>query len=347
MVVLFLWRLIHSPFGRVLQAVKQNETRAAFVGHDTWLYKWSAFVLSCAIAGLAGALFAMAQQSAYPNVMSLHNSGFVVMMVLIGGGLVSFWGPVIGAAFFILARDLLGAYTETWLLWYGLAFMAMVLFKPEGIAGIWQGWTARAGRARAMTRALLRAQGLAKRFGDRVVLQDVGFEVAEGEIHGIMGPNGAGKTTCFHVLTGTHRPDAGRVTFAGEDITGLPPRAIARRGIARSFQVMNLFDDYTALENAMIATPELRERGFDCLRDAARLDAAHERAVRTLGQVGLAGKDGVRAKSLSYGDRRALEIGVALARQPAPAVPRRADRGPRRRGHRAGRRRWCARCAAR
>ena len=138
LVVIGLWRLVHSPFGRVLQAVKQNETRAAFVGHNVWLYKWLAFVLSAAVAGLAGALFAMAQQSAYPNVMSLHNSGFVVMMVLIGGGLVSFWGPVIGAAFFILARDLLGAYTETWLLWYGLAFMAMVLFKPEGIAGMWQ-----------------------------------------------------------------------------------------------------------------------------------------------------------------------------------------------------------------
>jgi branched-chain amino acid transport system permease protein len=83
-------------------------------------------------------LFALAQQSAYPNVMSLHNSGFVVMMVLIGGGLVSFWGPVIGALLFILARDLLGAYTETWLLWYGLLFIAMVLFQPDGVAGIWQ-----------------------------------------------------------------------------------------------------------------------------------------------------------------------------------------------------------------
>ena len=80
----------------------------------------------------------MAQQSAYPNVMSLHNSGFVVMMVLIGGGLVSFWGPVIGALIFILARDLLGAYTETWLLWYGLVFMAMVLYQPDGVAGAWQ-----------------------------------------------------------------------------------------------------------------------------------------------------------------------------------------------------------------
>lgn len=140
--LLALWRLVHSPLGRVLSAIKQNETRADFVGYNVWLYKWLAFTISAGVAGLAGALFAMAQQSAYPNVMSLHNSGFVVMMVLIGGGLVSFWGPLIGAAFFILARDLLGAYTETWLLWYGLAFMALVLFKPEGIAGMWQAWRA-------------------------------------------------------------------------------------------------------------------------------------------------------------------------------------------------------------
>lgn len=140
LVLVALWRLVHSPFGRVLSAIKQNEMRAAFVGYNVWLYKWLAFTLSASVAGLAGALFAMAQQSAYPNVMSLHNSGFVVMMVLVGGGLVSFWGPVIGAAFFILARDLLGVYTETWLLWYGLLFMVMVIFKPDGIAGIWQEW---------------------------------------------------------------------------------------------------------------------------------------------------------------------------------------------------------------
>lgn len=143
LVVIALWRLVHSPFGRVLRAVKQNEMRAAFVGHNVWLYKWLAFVISAAVAGLAGGLFALAQQSAYPNVMSLQNSGFVVMMVLIGGGLVSFWGPVIGALFFILARDLLGAYTEAWLLWYGLLFIVMVLFQPDGVAGAWLHWRGR------------------------------------------------------------------------------------------------------------------------------------------------------------------------------------------------------------
>ncbi len=135
-VVLFLWRLVHSPFGRVLAAIKQNETRARFVGYNVWLYKWLAFTLSALVAGVAGGLFALAQQSAYPNVMSLHQSGFVVMMVLVGGGLVSFWGPVLGVVLFFIARDLLGAYTEAWLLWYGLLFMLIVLFKPEGLAGL-------------------------------------------------------------------------------------------------------------------------------------------------------------------------------------------------------------------
>jgi branched-chain amino acid transport system permease protein len=135
-VIFFLWRLVHSPFGRVLSAIRQNETRARFIGYNVWAFKWLAFVISTLVAGLAGGLFALAQQSAYPNVMSLHQSGFVVMMALVGGGLVSFWGPVIGAVLFFVARDLLGAYTEAWLLWYGLLFMAIVLFRPEGIAGI-------------------------------------------------------------------------------------------------------------------------------------------------------------------------------------------------------------------
>src|SRR5438552_1349648 len=119
---------------------------------NLWLDLAGALVVSAAVGGIAGGLFAMAQQSAYPNVMSLHASGFVVMMVLIGGGLVSFWGPIVGALFFILARDLLGAATDTWLLWYGLLFVAMVLWQPEGLAGLW-----RSARARVVHLAAARA----------------------------------------------------------------------------------------------------------------------------------------------------------------------------------------------
>lgn len=133
--VVLMWRLVNSPFGRILQAIRQNEKRAAFVGYEVWLFKWAAFVISAMFAGLAGGLFAMAQESAYPDVMSVHQSGLIVMMVLIGGGLVSFWGPVLGVVVYFVARDALGALTETWLLWYGLMFMVMVMFRPEGLAG--------------------------------------------------------------------------------------------------------------------------------------------------------------------------------------------------------------------
>jgi branched-chain amino acid transport system permease protein len=135
-VTLLLWRLIHSPFGRVLKAIKQNETRARFVGYEVWRYKAAVLVLSAGLSGLAGGLFAMAQASAFPDVMSLHYSGYVVMMTLVGGGLVTFWGPLLGALVFLLARDVIGAFTTGWMLWFGLLFVALVMYKPEGVGGL-------------------------------------------------------------------------------------------------------------------------------------------------------------------------------------------------------------------
>jgi branched-chain amino acid transport system ATP-binding protein len=164
--------------------------------------------------------------------------------------------------------------------------------------------------------ALFEAQHLAKRFGDQVVLEDITLGFEEGKLSGIMGPNGAGKTTCFNVLTGRYKPDRGRVTFAGEDITGLAPRAIARKGISRSFQIMNLFNDYAALDNVLVALPDVRNQGFNPWRDLAANSSAQDKAALVLARVGLVGKEHVQAKSLSYGERRALEIGVALAAEP-------------------------------
>ncbi len=138
LLVLLLWRLVHSPFGRVIRAIKQNDRRVAFLGYNVFLYKWTVFTLSCAVSGLAGGLFAMAQEGAYIQIMSLQWSGIVILMVLIGGGFVSFWGPVLGVILYFVARDILGAYTEAWLLWFGLMFVVLVMFKPQGIAGIWQ-----------------------------------------------------------------------------------------------------------------------------------------------------------------------------------------------------------------
>jgi branched-chain amino acid transport system ATP-binding protein len=156
---------------------------------------------------------------------------------------------------------------------------------------------------------MFEAAHLHKRFGDHVVLEDVSLRFAPGRLTGIMGPNGAGKTTCFNLLTGRYAPDRGRVSFEGRDITGLPPRSIARLGISRSFQVMNLFDEYSALDNVLVATPETRDRGYSFF---GRFGGT----TNVLERVGLADKAHVRAKDLSYGERRALEIGVALAARP-------------------------------
>ena len=137
-VSLGLWRLVHSPFGRVVKAIKQNEERARFIGYDVWSAKFAVIVTSAALSGLAGGLFAMAQRSAFPDVMSLHYSGYIVMMTLVGGGLVSYWGPVVGVVVFLLARDLIGAYTTSWMLWFGLLFVLLVMFRPDGIAGFFE-----------------------------------------------------------------------------------------------------------------------------------------------------------------------------------------------------------------
>jgi branched-chain amino acid transport system permease protein len=142
-VVVALWRLVHSPFGRILAAIRQSETRAAHLGYPVWRYKLAVFTISAAVSGLAGGLFAMAQRSAFPDVMAVNQSGLIVMMTLVGGGLVSFWGPVIGVALFLVARDVIGTITFAWMLYFGLLFMLVVLFKPEGIAGLAQDWMKR------------------------------------------------------------------------------------------------------------------------------------------------------------------------------------------------------------
>ncbi len=164
--------------------------------------------------------------------------------------------------------------------------------------------------------ALFEARGLHLRFGDRVVLEDISLAFPAGSLSGIMGPNGAGKTTCFNVLTGRYRPDRGRVLFDGQDITGMKPHRIARLGIARSFQLMNLFDEFSVFENVAVALPGTRRRVADPVGRAYADPGLVDAAMAVLDRVGLAGRADQPAKSLPYGARRALEIAVALASGP-------------------------------
>lgn len=163
---------------------------------------------------------------------------------------------------------------------------------------------------------LFDAKNIHKRFGSSVVLEKIDLSFTEGEISGIMGPNGAGKTTCFNVLTGRYAPDRGSITFDGRDITGMPPQRIARMGISRSFQIMNLFDDSTVIENVMIALPEFHKIRTSMMHPAFDDETLVNGALDVLTQIGLQDLAWEPSASLSYGNRRALEIGIALAAKP-------------------------------
>ena len=167
-----------------------------------------------------------------------------------------------------------------------------------------------------MAEPVLRLKGLRKRFGGLAVTDGVSLEVAPGEIHAVIGPNGAGKTTLIHQVSGTLRPDAGRVVFAGQDVTALALARRARLGLARSFQITSVLPGFTALENAALAVQARSGSSFRFLRAASTEPALNREARVALEQVGLADRAQVPAAALSHGERRQLELAIALAMQP-------------------------------
>jgi branched-chain amino acid transport system ATP-binding protein len=163
--------------------------------------------------------------------------------------------------------------------------------------------------------ALLRTEDLTIRFGGLLALNQVNFAVARGEVRAIIGPNGAGKSTFFNCLTGVLRPTSGRILFAGDDITGLPPNKISQKGIARSYQITNILPSATTLENVRIAA-QSRRHGWSLISHYRSHRDLIEKAEAALDSVGLLGKAGELAANLSHGEQRTLEIAIALATEP-------------------------------
>jgi branched-chain amino acid transport system ATP-binding protein len=162
---------------------------------------------------------------------------------------------------------------------------------------------------------ILETEALTVRFGGLTALRQVSLTVPAGEIRAIIGPNGAGKSTLFNCLTGVLAPTEGRVRFAGEDVTGLAPDRLSRRGIARSYQITNILPGATVLENVRIAA-QSRHHAWNLVRHHRALGDVLARAGEVLAQVGLAAKADETAANLSHGEQRNLEIGIALATEP-------------------------------
>jgi len=168
-----------------------------------------------------------------------------------------------------------------------------------------------------MAETLLAARGIGVRFGDFRALSDVTLDVPASSLHAVIGPNGAGKTTLFNVLTGRLAPNEGRVALAGRDVTRLPAHRRVHLGMARSFQVTNIFADLTVAENLRLAVQAVR--GWEkwvFWRGLGRQIAARHQVAALLEDVGLAPRATWRAGDLSHGGQRALEIGMALAADP-------------------------------
>jgi branched-chain amino acid transport system ATP-binding protein len=161
---------------------------------------------------------------------------------------------------------------------------------------------------------VLAVTGLGKAFGGVRAVDGVGFTLDAGCILALIGPNGAGKTTCFNMLNGQLRPDAGRILLAGEDVTGLPPRRIWRRGVGRTFQITATFASMTVIENVQMALISHHHRLAAMLPTVKRLHVDH--AMALLERVGMADQARRACAVLAYGDLKRVELAIALANDP-------------------------------
>jgi branched-chain amino acid transport system ATP-binding protein len=163
---------------------------------------------------------------------------------------------------------------------------------------------------------ILETERITKAFGSMFAVNRFDLRVEEGKLKSIIGPNGAGKTTLFNVISGKVRPTMGRVKFKGEDITSLSANAIARRGLARSFQITNIFPNLTVFENVRLAVQQKDKRRSSYFTPASSLSETNWKTEEILHQIGLIEYQDSLARNLSYGDQRHLEIGITLAMDP-------------------------------
>jgi len=332
-----LWRVAHSPFGRVMQALRDNEQRTASLGYNTYLIKLVALVIAGGVIGVAGGLMALLLQGAYANNLSWEHAGDPILMAALGG-IHQFLGPLWGAMTFIVLEDRLSAFTENWWLFFAPIIIVFALLSPEGMQGIWQrlrgcaGWTLtraytplRPARIAAWQPAsppeadddvLLSIEGVSKRFGSIVTQHELSLHIHRNRLHSLVGPNGAGKTTLFNLLSGFSAPDAGRIVFAGRDVGQLSAYQRARLGLIRSFQILSVFPNLTAFENVRIAVQAAGRQGRSWTRfwhDAYADEPGNQRVWSLLEAVGLTARAGDLCSALSHGEKRLLEIAVSLA----------------------------------
>ncbi|MBX3644678.1 MAG: branched-chain amino acid ABC transporter ATP-binding protein/permease [Rubrivivax sp.] len=348
-------RIVRSPVGLLLRAIRDNPLRAQALGHDIRRYKLTVFVVAAMYAGFGGSLLGMLQGFMPPDAFMFHTSGEIVMQTAIGGAGWLF-GPLLGATVWLFLSDFfqttlnLGA---TWKLVLGIVFVLLVIFLRHGLVGAIVGLyrllrphapsaAAQTGGAtadaamppaepaaaaaesrhkatRSTTGPILRVEGLSKRYGGLLANDGIDFSVEHGEIRGIIGPNGAGKSTFFKMLTCEVQPSAGKIVFDGRDITGMQVADACQLGLTKSYQINQLFDRLTVRQNlAIAALGELRGKfRLDLLKSLPKVRGLDAQVESTAALVHLSSRLDTPVAELAYGEKRRLEIGLALATSPS------------------------------
>ncbi|MCX8013673.1 MAG: ATP-binding cassette domain-containing protein, partial [Rectinema sp.] len=282
-----LLRLQRSRVGRAWNFIREDEIAAEALGIDVRHYKLGAFILGAALAGLAGNIYASKQMSVSPESFTFMESSLLFCIVLLGG-LGSIPGTMLGALAITIFPEIFRPFAKYRLMFFGLALLLMMIFKPAGIlprtrdsvetlrkaiskrrqrriasehitasAVCPEPAESRApaktsmGHSHAGASSLLRVKDAHLSFGGVMAVAGIDVEVEKGKITALIGPNGAGKTTLFNLITGIYRPEKGSICLDGEEISGLLPHIIVKKGIARTFQNIRIFPNLTCLENVL------------------------------------------------------------------------------------------------
>lgn len=337
------YNIIHSQYGRAMRATAQSENAARSLGINLADTRTLAFVISAGFAGLAGGLYTFLNLFVnYETFTFFHSISFLLMVVL--GGVGSLAGPIIGTSILTYIAELLQDLKEWQIFAYGALLLVVMFVMPAGITGtighIVSRFAPRAGGRTsgtwpnrevaigailpppaADTETALITEGVTLKFGGLTAVDDVRLLVRPGTVHALIGPNGAGKSSLLNLISGFYTPTSGSVAFFGHDVTGQPSHALARRGIARTFQNTELFGQMSVEDNVLTAfVPHHRATLLETLLRLPRF-GREERDFRRQAKdlltfVGLTDYASEEARNLPFGHQRRLEIARALALKP-------------------------------
>jgi branched-chain amino acid transport system ATP-binding protein len=323
----FFHRLALSSWGMAMVAVRDSEIAAHAIGFRPVIIKTIAFALSAALTGVAGGLFAALFAFVAPDSFPFSQSILFLLAVIVGG---AGWtlAPVVGAAAIVVLPELIAGLAEYRLLVFGALLLMVLWLAPEGVLGVLGRWLRRNDGATAQLRDFsmpeflaagrqrkpLTVEGLSIAFGGVRAATGVALTAEPGRITALIGPNGAGKTTVLNMIGGFYQPDAGSIRLGDSELAGASAAAVARAGIARTYQTTQLFGSLSVLDNVLLGLQRGR-LGNPVAEAAGR--AERQQAEGLLAFVGYRGALGLAAGDLPHVDRRLVEIARALAIRPS------------------------------